>query len=92
MEGERDRMLTLSQDEVSLIRPLMPFRPSVVAQLAAAPAAAVRMVRVMGSIRFWTWLDSCFSTCSSGAAVAARTKVAVAKKRILKLVNRYEVG
>lgn len=70
---------------MSLIRPLRVFRPSVVAQPAAAEVTPVMMEMVMGSRRFSIWPDAEVSLWSTGAAVAARAKVAAVKKRILKL-------
>lgn len=68
-----------------MIRPLRVFKPSVVAQPAAADVTPVMMEMVMGSRRFSIWPDVEVSVWSTGAAAAARTKVAAVKKRILKL-------
>lgn len=78
-------MLTLSHDEVSLIRPLRVFKPSVVAHPAAAEVTPVIIEIVMGSRRFSIWPEVEVSLWSTGAAVAARTKVAAVKKRILNM-------
>lgn len=78
-------MLTLSHDEVSLIRPLRVFRPSVVAQPAAAEVTPVMIEIVMGSRRFSIWPEVEVSLWSTGAAVTARAKVAAVKKRILNM-------
>lgn len=61
------------------------FNPSVVAQPAAAEVTPVIIEMVMGSRRFSIWPDAEDSPWSTGAAVAARKKVAAVKKRILKL-------
>lgn len=61
------------------------FKPSVVAQPAAADVTPVMMEMVMGSRRFSIWPDAEVSLWSTGAAAAARTKVAAVKKRILKV-------
>lgn len=79
------RELTLSHEDVSLIRPLSVFKPSVVAQPAAAEATPVMIEMVMGSRRFSIWPDAEVSLWSTGAAEAARKKVAAVKKRILRL-------
>lgn len=74
----------MSQEEVSLMRPLRVFKPSVVAQPAAAEVTPVIIEIVIGSKRFSIWPDAGVSLWSTGAATAARTKVAAVKKRILK--------
>lgn len=78
-------MRTLSHDEVSLIRPLRVFKPSVVAQPAAAEVTPVIIEIVIGSRRFSIWPEVEVSLWSTGAAVAARAKVAAVKKRILNM-------
>ena len=82
---DRNAGLTLSQEEVSVIRPLIVFRPSVVAQPAAADVTPVIIAMLMGSRRFSSLPDAEVSLWSTGAAVAARKKVAAVKKRILRL-------